>query len=446
MSHGPNNYVDDVPMVLSTKWKISPIANLPDKCAAIFFETSGTLKEKCFEYDNILERKILEKVEEWKVARSREIDEREQRIMLRKEKKRKELEAEGTKLKEQLTQVYYPSSDEFSSSEEDEHGNNKISSEKQAFNSLGSILKPTVVSAQLLNEITNSDLATLSNVTMSKSTGNVWNYKNNASKLELADFENDASDPFYSMELKTIDDLDILAQVLRTSVTLQSKVNKNKASDGDKKSQEKEINPEPLKLDSSKLTQIDRTQLSSFQTHYGDEPYFTKLSQHSKTPFACSFFNSKKCSKYNNYEAERMPNTFIEGSALYTADSLSPDFVINPSNDTKINAFRLQAVNKKQSKSVNDIVKELEEELNSQKRRIWDINQSQKNRKSANVNIVNDCANCNVKTKQTNCDNLLLKKLPTELQNLAIKISRMGFPLERVCRITQQVHGDDKKV
>lgn len=445
MSHGPNNYIDDVPIVLSTKWKILPIANLPDKCVAIFFKTSGTLKEKCFEYDNILERKILEKVEEWKVARSREIDEREQRIMLRKEEKRKELEAEGTKLKEQLTQVCYPSSDEFSSSEEDEHGNNKVS-EKQEFNSLGSILKPTVVSTQLLNEITSSDLATLSNVTMSKSTGNVWNYKNNASKLELADFENDASDPFYSMELKTIDDLDILAQVLRTSVTLQSKVNKSKVSDGDTKSQETNVDPEASKLDSSKLTQIDQTQLTSFQTHYRDESYFTKLSQHSKTPLACSFFNSNKSSKYNNYDTERMPNTFIEGSTLYTEDSLSPEFVINPSNNTKINAFRLQAVNKKQSKSVNDIVQELEEELNSQKRRIWDISQSQRNGKSANVNIVNDCANCNVKTTQTNCDNLLLKKLPTELQNLAIKISRMGFPLERVCRITQQVHGDDKKV
>lgn len=477
--------MDDVPIVLSDKWKIPPLPNISDKCVAGFFETPIALEKQSFRYDYSLEQKVLEKVEEWKIARSREIDEREQRIKLKQEEKRKRLEAEGTKLKEKLTQVSYPSPDEFSSSDDEETVNKAIdkdktsseikNAEKQPFNNISSILTPTVVSAHLPNEITSSDLEALSNVTMSKSSGNVWNYNKNASKLELADFENDASDPFYSMELKTIDDLDILAQVLKTSVTLHSKVNKNSNSNmNNNEGSSDDINsdntskntcekePEPLKDHPVNTTQEQQTQPVTLQNHYTIEPYVAALPQYSDSGFTSSAYNPHIYSNYNqsqfyggtNYYGTGniyMTSTFNVISSPYTTDSLSPP----PSNQKfdATNSSTLETANKLRSKSVPDIVKELEEELtDSQQRRIRynsqckEEEQRERHQSGGNAKTLNDCANSNIKLEQQNCDDLLLKKLPKELQNLALKISQMGFPLDRVCRIAQQVHGDDKKV
>lgn len=452
--------MDDVPIVVSEKWKIPPLPDIPNTCVAGFFETPETIEQQSFRYDYSLEQKVLEKVQEWKIARSREIDDREQRIKLRQEEKRKRLEAEGTKLKEQLTQVSYPSPDEFSSSEDEETVNtvnkDKVSSEqqsaeKQPFNSFNSILTPTVVS--LSNEITSRDLEALSNVTMSRSSGNVWNYNKNASKLELSDFENDASDPFYSMELKTIDDLDILAQVLKTSVTLHSKVNKNSNnnmnnSKSSSNEDEKQPQPEPLTEDPVEPIQEQQAQPVKLQNH---EPYIAALPPYSDSGFAssgynpniyCNFNQAQYYSGSNYYGTGYMPNVNVISSP-YTTDSLSPSFTTNPHAST--NPSALETASKLRSKSVPDIVKELEDELkDSQQRRIRNNSQCQAEqlkRESGNLKIVNDC---NIKTEQQNCDDLLLKKLPKELQNLALKISQMGFPLERVCRITHL--GDDKKV
>lgn len=453
MAQGHTNYVDDVPIVFSHNWKIPPIPNLPDNCVDVFFERPEEFKQKIFEYDYSLERKVLEMVKQWKIALSREIGEREQRIIFRQEEKRKLLEAEGTKLKEQLTQISYPSPDEFSGSESEDdvnatdknkHSFDIKSPENQQFNSFGSILTPTVIGAQLSNKITNSSLEALSNVPMSKTSESVWNYNKNVTKLELADFENDVIDPFYSMELKTIDDLDILAQVLKTSVTLHSKVNKNSnytdIADSDSKPQENEIKSETLKNDSLYSSRDQQT-----QNQYTNESFVVALPKNSETEFSSPNYSSNIYTGTNYYGNGiiYMQNT------LMPYDSLSQTLVINPNIDTRTDVPGLQTLNKLRSKSVPEIVKELEEELkDSQQRRERNSSQEEQNKRQPGcIKLVNECANINFKVEQQNCDDfLVLKKLPKELQKLAMKISQMGFPLDRVCRITQQVHGDEKRV
>lgn len=473
--------MDDVPVVISSKWKIPPLPNIPNECVSGFFDCSEVLKQQSLQYEYSLEQKVLEKVQEWKIARTREINEREMRIKLRQEERRKRLEAEGTKLKEQLTQVSYPSPDEFSDNEEETTKKTSEDKETQPFNNFDSILTPTVVNVQNSNEITSRDLEALSNVTMSKAPGsNVWVYNKNATKLELADFENDASDPFYNMELKTIDDLDILAQVLKTSVNLHSKVNKNsncsnnnnnesdeknsKILNGDddetkendeKPSDEEKSEKSPVKIDVTPEQQPDNV-----QNCYTSEPYVA-LPQYPNSGFTS--FNPNIYSNYSqtpyylpgtqqyNFGTDHhsfLPNTSYNSSP-YAMDSLRspPPFTTNSINDQNLS----ENASKLRSKSVPDIVKELEDELeDSQKRRIRNNSQCQEEERKNRRFDVNSTSNCLANTKNMeenqNCDELLIKKLPKELQNLALKISQMGFPIQRVCRIMQQVNGDDKKV
>lgn len=288
MSHlgGSNNqnYMDDVPIIMSPKWKIPPLPSITEELVAPFFVIPMRL-EQTVPYDFSLEQSTLEKVTEMKIVRSKELSERDMRIRARHEEIRQRLEAEGTKLKEQLTQVSYPSPDEFSSDSDEEDikqskKHSKIKSKPVVFN-FNSILTPTIISKKEIGAEKNSvELRRMSN------------------KLELADFENDASDPFHSIELRTIDDLDVLAQVLKTSATFHSKVNHAKDNnnkdnknldnpdyDEDNDQEFQKINPESSEKsfekvvleDEKKLTQ---SPLSNRYTSASNEPSYIQQARH----------------------------------------------------------------------------------------------------------------------------------------------------------------------
>uniref|UniRef100_A0A336K358 CSON015404 protein n=2 Tax=Culicoides sonorensis TaxID=179676 RepID=A0A336K358_CULSO len=468
MAQGSFNYMDDIPITFSEKWKIPPLPSISNDCIERFFETPVMLKQQSLSYEFNLEKKVLEKVEEWKIARSCEINERDLRIKIRQEERRKLLEAEGTKLKEQLTQVSYPSPDEFCNSDSDneisENKENQVIA-KETLNNFNSILTPTVVNKISPNEITANDLDTLSRVSMSKTPGNVWKYKKNDSHLELADFENDSSDPFYSMELKTIDDLDILAQVLKTSVTIHSKVKNNMNSNdtntcstdenGDtcvEKANKENIQKEPI-INSSVKELVGPMAVPngySAKPYVAVTPQYTNCSSYQPTLY--SHFNQQFYPQSSYYATGNMilPDTYNNATCSSPYDLLTMDYKhqvqSNQINDLISESPLIDSKNKLRSKSVPDIVKELEHELkDNEQRRIRNNSQCQEeNRKRQEK--ANEIEKQIEHSNKKNCDDLYLKNLPKHLQNLALKISNMGFPLDRVCRIAQQVQGDDKKI
>lgn len=264
MSHSASsnqNYMDDVPIILSPKWKIPPLPSITEELVAPFFVIPMRL-EQALPYDFNLERRTLEKVIEMKIVRSKELTEREMRIQERHEVIRKKLEAEGTKLKEQLTQISYPSPDEFSDSDSDENElkqskkYSKIKTKPITFN-FNSILTPTIISKKEINTENSCELTS----------------RRMSNKLELADFENDASDPFHSIELRTIDDLDVLAQVLKTSATFHSKVSNHTKDNKDLDHPYDEIKPESEKS-LEKVTLEDEKKLTQSPISNGyNEPY-----------------------------------------------------------------------------------------------------------------------------------------------------------------------------
>ncbi|KAH0561806.1 ubiquitin-associated protein 1 [Cotesia glomerata] len=128
-----------------------------------------------YNYDFSVERSILNKLEEWRKARKENKEAREQRI---EERKKREQE------KEELTKSNSPSSPEV----------------LPLPVKVAPAPKTTILTPQPLSppcDLQDIDL----------------NVKSNG--LDYADFDNDTSSPFDNMELKTINDMEELAQVLQ---------------------------------------------------------------------------------------------------------------------------------------------------------------------------------------------------------------------------------------
>ncbi|XP_050100343.1 probable serine/threonine-protein kinase MARK-A [Anopheles aquasalis] len=92
--------------------------------------------------------------------------------------------------------------------------------------SLTIIPKTTTASAVAVCMSSSSNSNSNSVTTVATSTASIGCYNNNNNnnynKINYSDFENDTSSPFDNMELRTINDLDILAQVLKLNTNLSS--------------------------------------------------------------------------------------------------------------------------------------------------------------------------------------------------------------------------------
>ncbi|KAI9577564.1 uncharacterized protein LOC119641493 [Glossina fuscipes] len=155
-----------------------------------------------FAYDFQTERRALNKVQEWKRLRQHEKDLRQERMEKRNQRKAEE------RAKQVLGAVSYPSTEDLSSSGSEDDvsnvspaciGNGNLVNASDTLNSFHNILQPTVLRCLNANQFETVHDTKL---------GNTINYK---------DFEADTSSPFDNIELKTINDLDILAQVLHNT-------------------------------------------------------------------------------------------------------------------------------------------------------------------------------------------------------------------------------------
>uniref|UniRef100_A0A1A9X2N4 UMA domain-containing protein n=1 Tax=Glossina brevipalpis TaxID=37001 RepID=A0A1A9X2N4_9MUSC len=198
---GVINQMQGVPVKIVEKYKplpclyqLSPITSnkllLPSN---IFNESSF------FTYDFQTERRVLIKAQEWRRLRQREKDLKQERMEKRNQRKAEERE------KQILGAVSYP--EDLSSGSEDDVsnispsfiGNSSLVGACDNLNSFHNILQPTVLRCLNTNQFETPHDVKL---------GNTINYK---------DFEADTSSPFDNIELKSINDLDILAQVLHNT-------------------------------------------------------------------------------------------------------------------------------------------------------------------------------------------------------------------------------------
>lgn len=187
-------------------------------------------------YDFSLEHSVLAQMTHWQNVRQRNDDERKKRLCSYQQQQQKQFEANQ---KQMITAVSYPSTDDLSSDDDDGdsgHGTSSDSKPPSATkipianattqqpnqfqfsppNRFDSILVPTVMAERHANQPDNG------NVTKTKTPLH--------SKFNFHEFENYSSNPFDNVELKTINDLDILAEVWNSSVSISRQATDTKQS------------------------------------------------------------------------------------------------------------------------------------------------------------------------------------------------------------------------
>ncbi|XP_055850078.1 uncharacterized protein LOC129914746 [Episyrphus balteatus] len=206
MSFNNFNYIDGVPVKISEKYKPPPKVTIPQAVVNRLTNlTEDHYESPQYTYNFQLEKQVVKKLAEWKKVREIERENRRERIRVYELQKCRDNEA---KQKQLLTAVSYPSAEDLSSDNEEEDNSieNKVvvvapskpdQSTHHSRQCFDTILQPTVASPLNSSYSTYSPSSVLI-----------------PSKINYSDFENDTSSPFDNIELKTINDLDILAQVL----------------------------------------------------------------------------------------------------------------------------------------------------------------------------------------------------------------------------------------
>lgn len=431
MSQSPPNYMNGVPVKISERYKPPPKISLPKSvCQRL---TIGELSVLKLNYNLNLEENVLSRISEWKAVRVKENDDRRERIRLREEftfKERREFEEKQKKL---LTEVYYPSSDD------EEVEAIEIKSPEQTFstpqghfsppNRFDTILTPTVVPGTILNN-------KFTPLTCHSSTINNYLHSNDLTKINYSDFENDGNDPFENMELKTINDLDILAQVLN-STKLQNI--SNNCEEIPVIANDVEDDRQLIEPNSNYQFSTSPNNLNLFQTNQTgyNQPEYASTFNHLNENFVPSV----------NHSTTIPPVNYPDMSQNYYYNQTYASEYLTYGNQTtkkeqNLPQFSLTSVAKSKSKSVPDILKELNDEINNSEMK------RTRNNSQTITSPVDELPNYEFgeKSPTEQLNNGVFGKLSTSSQKLAKNISLMGFPLDRVSRVTQQFGSDDKKV
>uniref|UniRef100_A0A4Y0BG04 UBA domain-containing protein n=1 Tax=Anopheles funestus TaxID=62324 RepID=A0A4Y0BG04_ANOFN len=387
MSHSPPNYMDGVPVKISERFKPPPKIVLPQGVVNRLnqYDVGQVMHDSC--YDGELEDTVLKRITEWKAVKERERYERKVRLQAKEQERMRVIEQEQ---KRKLNQISYPNTDELSSAsddndpdgdghtraprttngsdddyeeENDESAPSGSSDERtnakpfDHMSQLSSILVPTVirdtvpsavdapasypnvlVKATIIPKTAQSDKAMPANSTFGSNNNN---NNNNYNKINYSDFENDTSSPFDNMELRTINDLDILAQVLKQNTTLTSPVNEveKQEESHETKQQIQSVQPSSAVNTAEQRQQQEQLQQpplhnpspitanpynsTAYSTNQQYAMYPAQYQQPTQTTVATSGVNEYLPSPYNAYQAYSNYGTQYETTPL-AASCYSP--------------------------------------------------------------------------------------------------------------------------
>lgn len=524
-------------MKISERFRPPPRVTLPQSVINRLVQVDsggGPSSRTVPSYDFELEETVLKRIGEWRAAKDKQLYERGERIR-RKEQELARLAEEEQKRK--LNQICYPETDDLSSASEDD-GEDEVSeendesipsgsSEEQVaqirtsaaqysqFNKFDTILIPTVLPSELTTSnrtsasdelITSAGGLPTSNVHIPKSTNLLNN--NNYNKINYSDFENDTSSPFDNMELKTMNDLDILAQVL----------NLNAPSSGSERSPEESNDAKPIPTEEAPpacpTTTVQQTTVPSIQQPqftYSQQPQQYQHGTYTMPTSASDYYKSYNSYHYNycqytpptstssancytptaaaapaqpatvpyhspNAQFQYQPTTpynyYPYTSAASNSPATQPTYAHNylynnsaastyynyptavvPTNDAAVtteadSAAAASSNMKSKSKSVPDIVRQLDEEVqDSALRRTRNNSQSNAERQrqdgDATMGHSDHSASASGQRRE---DFTLYNQLSPGDQNLVKRIGSMGFPLERVAAVLKRLGNDDKKI
>ncbi|XP_063908788.1 ubiquitin-associated protein 1 [Zophobas morio] len=373
-------YMDNVRVKISEKYKPPPKIGLPMSYAQRL-TLNKQIQDTIPNYEFVLEKTVVEKMKEWRNARSvmfQQLSVRLEKAKVEEKKKREE-------------KIEYQQGEK---EEESSPTNNLYLGPSQSYQQKQPILVPTQATPNLFSSILTpiplKDQIFAQNI----------EYKSpEKSPFNISDFEADTSSPFDNMELKSINDLEELAQVLK----------------GD----------QDPKLPLNYSTSQSSTSLSYPAVGPSNYSYTIPNTTSYMQPVSSLYTNT------NGYYYP--PETIAKSTAYnspypYSNQIENRNYSCSPGQESKMSTY----------KNIPDIMKTLQNELNNthldNTRSIVEPRQS----KDADVFP-------KVKTKSEDlCDEF--NSLPKNMQDMSKAISSMGFPLSRVARVCKIVGNDQKKV
>lgn len=368
MSYGSPNYTDGVPIKISEKYKPPPAIHLPTKIIQKLAKTEVPVAFEDYNFD--LEHKIISKTSEWINWRAREKGERQERIRHRELARLKQLEDEQ---KQKLNQVSYPSSDEDDEELANEatnlHANQQqiIPNEKPfSPTNFNTILMPT----QALQDPIHTKKSHR-------------RYASNSSnKIDFSFFESDTS-PFDHLEMKSMNEMELLAQVLGSSAKKDSSETNNlerNSSSESESSDHQRNNNNVLSEPPPELEQQNQQQ--QYQQNYAPQVYNSYYgmrgvsSGYGSYNYGASAVTTTQAPLNISHVNPQNQFLYPQSYAVnYGYDQYNQALVNN--NNTIVNGTSEKIDRDNKSKSVPSILKELNDELiNSEKRRIRNNSQN----------------------------------------------------------------------
>lgn len=513
MSHF-GDFMDGVPVKISEKYKRPPVIEVPYSVRECPLRAQSVVEN--VKYCSTFEKNVLTKLKELKSAKETKKNERRHRLQLLEEAKQKKIDAIAAaeaeeKLKQlNVSEVSYPSTDELSALTPDERAehncdmapnqdhseisevvNNKISYPScNTQESQPDILQPIQVQTNYHQNNLLDDPDPLQELKMNNKIVKMSQYSkmpqySNVDTLTYKDFENDTSSPFDNVELKTINEMELLAQVLQSQ--------RESAASCHPQAYVPEQTYMPNCASQAQvggMTYLPNTYIE--QSIQG--PSVMYLPQH--TPVSNGYYATPENTCDNTLPMDNMnmympnyqyyipsnpypvdtpyynnplPTTSGEMSTIPNGSAYIPQpyyfhvpqipyptpntaYTVQDQNTQNIENQNLsiasQNTMKSRSRSVPDIVRELNEELASAKLRanetLYNVNPAPKNipRKSSSNEKREE------KRHRRKAEHLPnpYEKMPPVLQSMCQKIRGMGFPLDRVARVCGLVGDNDKKV
>ncbi|KAI8046082.1 ubiquitin-associated protein 1 [Drosophila gunungcola] len=430
--------MDDVPVKVVERYKPPPaIFHLPQTTLNRLsqFREDFYADHPDYQYDGQLERAVVSQAHRWRQLRRQQREERASRQERRKEAGQRALEA---KQREMLGAVDYPSTEDLSSdTEEEEKEQTPPTTESQdsppdakstGVCNFHNILQPTILSTTPV-----ASPQTL--------------HKRNSS-LNYADFEyNMNSTPFDNIELKTINDLDILAQVLHQTQLEERRDQQQQENRPEEEQPHRDV-PVPVELTMTTLEETKATLDSvNFHVHCDDEGR-CESNHIPATPHLTPVFSATaqqqlhKPEHYQFYHIQGHQPLYSPQQHTFQHQTNTDNYYFNgfgtpnhlmappaPSSVLTLSKSEDEATTK--SRSVPDILRELKTELQqAEKRRTRLHSHNEEQQPKMEVAV----------------DRNSFRELAGPAQKMAQRISSMGFPLERVAKVVSLCGIDDKKI
>ncbi|EDV91237.1 probable basic-leucine zipper transcription factor I isoform X2 [Drosophila grimshawi] len=477
--------MDDVPVKIIERYKPPPLVyQLPQTIANRLAQYSSASsssyydQDQAYQYDFQLERSVLSKCQQWRRMRHQQHQARQGRQEQRKQARQRALEA---KQKEMLGAVEYPNAADLSSDsdDDDDADADEVAVESPETTKTTAAIGPETTTATSINaaesrgklepkSINSGNFHNILQPTIlsgAAATPVVSNHKRNSS-LNYADFEyNMNSTPFDNIELKTINDLDILAQVLhQTQLTQQTPQAddevERKEEEVEKEQEQEQSQPEQqqqLELTVTTLAETKATLDSvNFHVHcddaqdipamypthiYNNMPQQQQQPQQQQHIYPHMVYNQQYYPQqqqlYHNHNY--LQYGYVNGYG--TPTQLLPSPPPPHSSNNSLLHTNVQEGDTK-SRSVPDILRELKTELQQAEKRRARLHSHNENEQQTLALTLPQQES----ETQTGANSNPFLELDVPAQKLAQRISSMGFPLERVVKVVTLCGIDDKKI